>query len=522
LREGAFKMFFTVVGHPRNVPTAAAGQAFLVTDDWDDWGKFETVFKLVVFGHDGKQLDPGYVKIGQFGLQPGTRSERALGIRSPALEAEFDSLDESYFSLGMGENYYENLNELPNDLRLAILRGLRDCALDIQLFDKARDEQVMQHSLLRDKSEENVRNRLHRLAHGDAELTEYKFEYIFPEVEGNASDASPVLTFYVQPDSRPPTNVHVIIGRNGVGKTRCLHYIASALSGDKGMQGEFHQLGKNQADWTLAGVVFISFSAFDDFDLPDVEKSEMRSAMVGLRQREATPEGQITTVKTPEQLASDFTTSFELCREGLRRERWRTAIQTLESDPLFAEADVTTLLDLSSDEWLTAAQALFKKLSSGHAIVLLTITRLVDLVDERTLVLFDEPEGHLHPPLLSAFIRSLADLLIKRNGVAIIATHSPVVLQEVPKSCVWMLRRAGDISVAERPTIETFGENVGVLTREVFGLEVTTAGFHRMISQAIEADGLDYDGVIRRFDGQLGAEAHAIARGLIANRDAEQ
>lgn len=512
-------MFFTVVGHPRDVPKEATGQAFLIKDNWDDWGKFETVFNLIVFGHDGKRFDTGYVKIGQVGLQPGTVRERAQGIRSPTLEEEFDALDKSYFSLGGGENYYETLNQLPNDLRLAVLRGLRDCALDVQLFDEARPEPVMQYSLLRDQSEENVRNRLHRLARGDAKLTEFKFEYIFPTL---GDDAPPVLTFYVQPRSKPPTNVHVIIGRNGVGKTRCLHYIARALSGDKDMPGEFRQLGQNRTDWTIAGLVFISFSAFDDFDLLNVERPEMRSTMVGLRQRETTPEGQITNVKTPEQLASDFSRSFEVCREGLRSERWRTAIQTLENDPLFAEANVTALLDLSSDEWLKAAQILFRQLSSGHAIVLLTITRLVELVDERTLVLFDEPEGHLHPPLLSVFIRSLADLLIKRNGVAIIATHSPVVLQEVPKSCVWMLRRAGDIAVAERPMVETFGENVGVLTREVFGLEVTTAGFHRMISQAVEADGLDYDGVVSRFEGQLGAEGRAIARGLIANRDAKQ
>jgi len=66
------------------------------------------------------------------------------------------------------------------------------------------------------------------------------------------------------------------------------------------------------------------------------------------------------------------------------------------------------------------------KLSSGHAIVLLTITRLVEL-DERSLVLIDEPEVHLHPPLLSAFVRALSDLLIELNGVAIVATHSPVM-----------------------------------------------------------------------------------------------
>jgi predicted ATP-binding protein involved in virulence len=164
------------------------------------------------------------------------------------------------------------------------------------------------------------------------------------------------------------------------------------------------------------------------------------------------------------------------------------------------------------------AEQVFRDLSSGHAIVLLTMTRLVELVDERTIVLVDEPEGHLHPPLLSAFVRALSDLLIKRNGVALLATHSPVVLQEVPKSCVWMLRRSARLSKAERPTIETFGENVGTLTREVFGLEVTNSGFHQLLKNAITEPGVDYETAVRGFNGQLGAEAHALLRNLIATR----
>jgi glycine/D-amino acid oxidase-like deaminating enzyme len=225
-------------------------------------------------------------------------------------------------------------------------------------------------------------------------------------------------------------------------------------------------------------------------------------------------DGQEDQTKTPDQLQTDFARSLGNCRLGPRQKRWLRALETLENDPLFKEANVSSLLDLEEDAFAEQAARLFKRLSSGHKIVLLTITRLIELVDERTLVLLDEPEGHLHPPLLSAFVRALADLLIQRNGVAIIATHSPVVLQEVPASCVWVLRRNGTVAVAERPESETFGENVGVLTHSVFGLEATNTGFHKMLSDAVHKEGLDFDGVMAKFDGQLGAEAMAIARSL--------
>ena len=159
-----------------------------------------------------------------------------------------------------------------------------------------------------------------------------------------------------------------------------------------------------------------------------------------------------------------------------------------------------------------------KRMSSGHAIVLLTITQLVARVEEKTLVLIDEPESHLHPPLLSAFIRSLNGLLNDRNGVAIVATHSPVVLQEVPKTCVWKINRSRLEMKNIRPDEETFGENVGTLTREVFGLEVVKSGFHNLLVNSVESGG-SYEELLKEYDYQLGYEAQAILKSLIIDRD---
>ena len=210
---------------------------------------------------------------------------------------------------------------------------------------------------------------------------------------------------------------------------------------------------------------------------------------------------------------------FQLTAQGLTgpRRRWERALAALETDPLFLDAEISAGPDPSSLAG-GEAQALFDSLSSGHKIVLLAMTHLADSVAERTLVLIDEPETHLHPPLLSAFVRAISDLLIDRNGVAIIATHSPVVLQETPRTCVWKLRRSGRLLTADRPEIETFGENVGILTREAFGLEVTRSGFHREIERAVR-DGLTYEQVLEQFSGKLGSEARGIARAMTAARD---
>jgi len=144
------------------------------------------------------------------------------------LDATFNALDESYFSLGQSESYHESLNELSDALRARVLKGLRDCAADLDIFETYRAEEVMRESLLRDVVESTVAGRLNRLSRGDAKLTKFAFAYRFP-ARGRKPPAS--MTFDVIPESQPPTNVHVLIGRNGVGKTRCMRLLALALLG---------------------------------------------------------------------------------------------------------------------------------------------------------------------------------------------------------------------------------------------------------------------------------------------------
>jgi hypothetical protein len=408
-------VFFTIVDQFREIPAGVRNAGFLVIDYWDDWFSFRTMFSLWLFDEQGARHQAGSVKIGQHGLLPsrGAAAGAALpaDTRFPNLAQTFDALDERFFSLGQDENYYETLNGLSDNLRNRVLVGLRDCAFDLSIFEIEQSQQVMQVSLLRSISEQNVRGRLHRLSRGDATLTEFQFDYEFPEIGGGID--VPVLEFEVTPESEPPTNVHVLIGRNGVGKTRCMRGIAEALLGrvpeDGSPTGRIILNPDAGEPWSFAGLAMISFSAFDDFDLRPQPRDLIRSKQVGLFEWHFEEEREeYSIMKTPADLAVDFRESLDACRQGLRATRWRAAVETLEADDLFAEANVTELLDMGDDDWGPAAVSLFKRLSSGHAIVLLTMTRLVEVVDERTLVLLDEPEGHLHPPCCRRlFVRSL-------------------------------------------------------------------------------------------------------------------
>jgi predicted ATPase len=272
----------------------------------------------------------------------------------------------------------------------------------------------------------------------------------------------------------------------------------------------------------FANLVSIAFSAFDPFDLPAADENASDGtphSYIGLT--DSSGDGS-STLKSRNKLHSEFIEALRFClSETIRRERWISAVSVLESDSNFADMKLLELTEMESEQLPERAEKLISLMSSGHAITILTITQLVAKVEEKTLVLIDEPESHLHPPLLSALVRSLSQLLYKQNGVAIVATHSPVVLQEIPSSCVWKLYRTRTSSEKSRPRIETFGENVGTLTREVFGLEVEKAGFHTLLRQAVDSGG-SYEAIVDGFKGSLGLEAHGILRAMVINRDADQ
>lgn len=479
---------------------------YLEADAWDDYG-YKTLWTLLVV-KDGRVEEVGGVKIGD-----------QFDSRRPDLPSEFSELSDVYFSLGQDEDYYERLNTLGSAERADILGCLNDVALDLKRFRRVEQLDVTRVSLLRWVTEVAVQTQLHRMAIGGAKLSPYSFWYESPERDRYGQVVNPSqLDFEVDPASRPRTNIHVLIGRNGVGKSYILNDIATALTGrESAGLVRFTQPNDDKFANRFANVVSVAFSAFDAFERrrQSTAASALRHHYIGLKNIPTSAGDKPQGLKDHVTIARDFSVSLGKLEKGGRIERWTRILSPLLSDPLFAEL-LQRLSEKSGEALREQARKVFAELSSGHKLVLLTLTRLVETVEEASLVLIDEPESHLHPPLLSAFMSALSDLLEERNGVAIVATHSPVVLQEVPRSCVWKLMgSAGELAV-RRPAMETYGENVGTLTQEVFGLEITEAGFHRALADLVmEHPTATYADLLGVMDGQLGAEARALLQSMV-------
>lgn len=492
----------------------------LSASSWDDYS-FKTSFQATYVSPSNVRIELGTVKIG-FVDQP-------VGWTKDKLKEQFDQLDSNWFSLGQDVEYYRTIQEkFPEKLKQEFLARMRDVAVDESIYDTALHEKVFQQSLLRSVSPSVIHGQYRRVLAGLPALSEFKFLY---RDDGGDDRAKLSLGFHVRPETKPPTNVHVIIGRNGIGKTTLLNNMVcsvlskqfpNACSGKFYLRDRYDIIEKELPDDYFSSLVSVSFSAFDPFvppaDQPDRSKG-LKYFYIGMKKRQDVVGGPRCIAKSQEDFTKDILDSIEAClSQSAKRERWFSAILRLESDPNFKDIGFSALEKLSEKEILVAVASLVKEMSSGHSIVLLTLSKLVETVEEKTLVLMDEPESHLHPPLLSALTRAISDLLHDRNAVAIIATHSPVIVQEVPGSCVWIITRSGNQARSDRPEGETFGENVGVLTREIFGLEVAKSGFHSMLQESVDR-GKDFEGIMSLYNDQLGFEAQAIVRAMIRVRE---
>lgn len=492
-------MLFHVIYPKNRIQSYQEKHVYLVKTDWNDWWEYENLYRVFII-YNGSLKELGSTKIA---CQGSEKKQKLPGL--------FDDLPEGFFSLGQDEYYYENIKELGNEIREKILKSLKDIAFDLKLFSKYRREDVMKKSLLRSIPASMVRNQFNRIANGGARLTKYKFSYISCQEHHLCPQMK--LDFEVFPESLPATNIHVLIGKNGVGKTTLItNMIRSITKGTNKIPnvGEMRFDGRKESN-QFSQVIFVSFNPFDE---PVIKSESQRFISIGL------PRGFSSSQKGyQDDLSECFFESFQNCVKNSRLDLLKDTLGKIKKDPIFDEMGITEYLENERDVLFIEnrreqIKEKFKKLSSGHKIVLLSLTQLVEKVEEKTIVFFDEPEGHLHPPLLAAYIFALSGLLIQKNGVAIIATHSPIILQEVPSSCVWKLRRNGAFVKADRLSIESYGQDVGSLITEVFGLEVMDSGFHALLQSLVD-EGLSYDEVLEKLNHKLGSEGRCILQEML-------
>ncbi len=476
----------------------------LEKNNWNDWG-FVTTFHLKYYS--SKDVTPfvfGAVKIGRAQMpQPGHYSD---AIRTP-VESEFSSLDNEYFSLGSSSEYYTNFYKFGlkhKEEQESILRSLRDIVFDDSIYMNNKNESVMLNSLMRNSSVKTIKDVYSQaLSTGHENLTPYNFSIKLKNEINNTK-----MNFNVSPDLLPQSNIHTLIGRNGVGKTnlfRSIIYNLSSFNDLSDTSGESNVIDEFIGKENISSVLALSYSIFDT-TLPRQEyQGEIPYKFIGFT-KENNKTTDVQSDQSPERfITTEFLDSVTYIRSHeFLHDLVGQCINTLNSDPIFEALHVMNWFNKNNEEKL---ETLYSKLSSGHKIVLLSILKIIIGVEPNSIVLIDEPEQNLHPPLISSFVQAILTVLKKRNAMAIIATHSPVIVQECTAESTWILNRSSDQLKINRPTIKTFGENVGTITYDVFDLEVDKSGYMSVINQVLSQYD-NFEDIITKFHDKLGNESY--------------
>ena len=111
-----------------------------------------------------------------------------------------------------------------------------------------------------------------------------------------------------------------------------------------------------------------------------------------------------------------------------------------------------------------------EQLSSGQKMLMNLIINIIGNIRPNTLLIIDEPEVHLHPRGITEFVALVDKICRDYDSCCILATHSPIVIQELLSRNVIIMDRDVDGSPIVRPMrLESMGENLTTITQEIFG-----------------------------------------------------
>src|SRR2546427_179609 len=250
----------------------------------------------------------------------------------------------------------------------------------------------------------------------------------------------------LQPDDPVPGRILAIIGRNGVGKTQFLAQLARDLATTKRVSIETASQVESAfepARPLFSRVIALSFSAFDKFQRPEPEKyfsyiyCGVRDDSGGISRRA---------------LEAKHLEYLKRIVEQDREDHWEQHVANVMGVPKKIISITEHIEELE--------KSLPPTMSSGQSILAYFISAALAYLKEGSLVIFDEPEIHLHPNAVALLMQTLQALLKEFDSYAIIATHSPVVIQEVPRKRVIRFEREGNITTGSPLGHESFGENI--------------------------------------------------------------
>lgn len=503
---------------------------------WDDYG-YHTNFFL----HATKKITKDKtIALGYISIMCYERCQVFdhvdLLIKQIGLDQTFFELPQNFCALSTSINLYKQLNRYLSPKQRSDFEYFFHLILDSQssYYQKVCNTECFKKSLLRDTNIDD-----YSLVLGKEKLRDTGRQYDLRDkgvsftyescVDEITLQFSPLRGFEKSYSEIVfPNGVVAFIGKNGSGKSTLLYRLALELYASANNR----KMRIVPEDIVVSQLMLFSYSPFDDFVLPmqnnvklfnswneifkkfkktQNEAFKPRFIYCGIRDVEQevdnlnkifetdnslfSPDGYYkkgdrlaeTSLKTMTKMSIECKAAFKVAYslQNENRNDWVTFIRNLKEFAPELNANLKSLInsrDFLENDWDEA----FQKLSTGHKFFLHAMSHLIAYCEENAVIMFDEPENHLQAPLLSFMMNEMRRVLARRSSVMLVATHSPVILQETLSSNVRVVRRFGEKVSIQKPMIETFGASFGAISSDVFDLTLDRVSYFDVLKSVFE------------------------------------
>lgn len=496
----------------------------LLSDNWDDY-TYKTTFRTRA-RLDGHMVDLGDIKVLLDGFSETAKQLNEL-LKAEEWNGLFPIPTLNYISVPSDIRFFQQIiGSCGAEVAGQVAELLRDASFQcrIKLDDAALGMTKLEgfdRSLQREPGAVKAFVDGWRV-HNNTEIVVSDANFEFKSVRGN----SLLLKLKFSPHLALPSDINVVIGPNGVGKSQFLHSLIATWLGaaakEKGDSGSFQALPN------FSQLIVVGYSPFERFPLRANSEHWRDSGAYryfGLRMDGGGAGEDIRLSRTVPKI--DAARSLINCLEDDQRyssiKSWSNKLRTmscvlntafsfdyaavrvkdgvkpnryLRSEALVDDLIVSVDEDGARKKYLVVHSpavdeyllvgikdavvaeegvAFFKggrlvRLSSGQRLFSYMVMCVLGSIRNNSLILVDEPEIFLHPTLEIEFLRMLKSILLHYKSKAILATHSLVAVRETPRHCVHVFEETLEEEIrVTQPPFQTFGSDVQRISSYVFG-----------------------------------------------------
>lgn len=445
---------------------------------WNDFAYY-TRYRLYYINNEDKNLI-GEVKI----------MKQNADDTSTAIPSSFYSLDSDFCSLGQSEDYYKNFFKYFKEKADVYLSRICDAALYSRIHKNFEKNSIFTTSLIRYNEAERALRIGRYIVYGRDVEKAFSFQYEFTPPYNKAKENKVQFVFDFARETESHKRTIALIGENGVGKSSIMREMVNDIV----TNNNEHFISLNPL---FSCVMAITYSPFDVYPLPNSFKDcVIDYEYCGLIDQEENGEF-IKNLLTKEKQTNIFIKNVKII---LKRQydiqlAWKENVSKIINSDTLKRA-----VDTGGDEYKiideTNLKKIFENASSGESIFLSVISAILAKIRFDSILFLDEPEQHLHPAGITVLISSILEILTKFNSFAIISTHSPFVIREIPSSNVRILHRKDDYLYSSKIGIESFGEDVSTISNVVFEDLIREKHYENIITKLTEENDYDFNRIV--------------------------